>query len=266
MKRRLEFSRLESSSDDEECQGWELERQAGLQDTGAEATSAKVQSKKSGNKSPLKVQKVERKTYARSDKVPSKKSDGCKEAEGKKKINQPMRKAAARKRSWLESSEGEEEPLLDSKKLLAGGGEEEPLLDSKELLAGGGEEEQDDKEAGVGGGWKGATLKDQTKLSAALHYLSSTTSSALATSVKKARDPQAPRRPLTSYLVFTKEQRAEVVAGMPHLGPKEVLRELGRRWVELTEAERKPYCDKASQLKEEYEKAVQSYAGQRGAE
>ena len=250
MKRRLEFSRLESSSDDEECQGWELDRQAGLQDTGAEATSAKVQSKKSGNKSPLKVQKVERKTYARSDKVPSKKSDGCKEVEGKKKINQPMRKAAAKKRSWLESSEGEEEPLLDS----------------KELLAGGGEEEQEDKEAGGGGGWKGATLKDQTKLSAALHYLSSTTSSALATSAKKARDPQAPRRPLTSYLVFTKEQRAEVVAGMPHLGPKEVLRELGRRWVELTEAERKPYCDKASQLKEEYEKAVQSYAGQRGAE
>ena len=50
---------------------------------------------------------------------------------------------------------------------------------------------------------------------------------------RKKRDPMAPKRPISAFLEFTRDERPKILA---ELGPKsfgEVSRELGSRWRSL---------------------------------
>jgi len=74
-------------------------------------------------------------------------------------------------------------------------------------------------------------------------------------STKKRKADEAPKpkqnRTLSSYMLFMAVERATVKAAHPELKPKEVLSELGRRWQQLAPAAKKPFEDKAAQLKQE---------------
>jgi len=61
------------------------------------------------------------------------------------------------------------------------------------------------------------------------------------TSVAPAQAPQRtrPKRPLTAYLVFMQERRAEVAAAHPELDFGGIGRYMGQLWSALTPAERK---------------------------
>ena len=51
----------------------------------------------------------------------------------------------------------------------------------------------------------------------------------------------AKSRPANAFMRFSKEQRPTVKQECPDMQPKDILRELGRRWQELTEDEKQPY-------------------------
>jgi len=77
------------------------------------------------------------------------------------------------------------------------------------------------------------------------------------------KDPDAPKRPTNAYMLFSESCRGELLqSGM---SVPEVGKELGRRWKELSEEDRKPWQEKLSSLHTEYEEKLQQYTFSGGA-
>ncbi len=80
---------------------------------------------------------------------------------------------------------------------------------------------------------------------------------------KKAKDPNAPKRPLNSYMLFRKDVNTEVKAELEanaQEGEKVnitmVARAVGQRWRDLTDKQKAPYDEKAKALREAYKQLV----------
>lgn len=74
---------------------------------------------------------------------------------------------------------------------------------------------------------------------------------------KAKKDPNAPKRPLSGYLIFVEDQRKE--GGMEGIAAKDVMTELGHRWKALTEEEKTPFNERAEKLKSQYKKQLDVY-------
>ncbi|XP_054810253.1 high mobility group B protein 7-like [Prosopis cineraria] len=85
---------------------------------------------------------------------------------------------------------------------------------------------------------------------------------------KKGKDPNKPKRPPTAFFVFLEEFRKSFKEANPDSNDvKRVGKEAGEKWKSLSDEEKKPYMDRAAELKAEYEKALESYnAAEDGAE
>lgn len=74
---------------------------------------------------------------------------------------------------------------------------------------------------------------------------------------KWTKDPSAPKKAMTPYIVFGKAVRETVTAEMkvqnPAVKPTEIMREISERWGKLSVEERAPYDAEASKDKERYE-------------
>lgn len=55
---------------------------------------------------------------------------------------------------------------------------------------------------------------------------------------RKDKDPDAPKRPITSYLIFQEAKRKEITAKHPELPYKEVLKLLGIEWKNMSDADK----------------------------
>ncbi|KAB2624039.1 high mobility group B protein 7-like [Pyrus ussuriensis x Pyrus communis] len=76
---------------------------------------------------------------------------------------------------------------------------------------------------------------------------------------KKDKDPNAPKRPLTAFFLFLDDFRKSYKEANPDSkGVKTVTREGGEKWKSMTDEEKKPYVDKAAELKQEYKRALES--------
>ena len=71
-------------------------------------------------------------------------------------------------------------------------------------------------------------------------------------SKKKARDPLAPKLPLSSYMEFAMEERSKVVADLGQLTIGESGKELGRRWTNLTTELKSKFEQKGRTNKERF--------------
>lgn len=72
------------------------------------------------------------------------------------------------------------------------------------------------------------------------------------TKEKMAKDPAAPKKPSSNYILFSNEHRAKVKEDHPSWQPKEVLSELGRMWREdLSEDDKKKYDKLKEKLKKQ---------------
>eukprot|EP00484_Ammonia_sp_Unknown_P029227 CAMPEP_0197027012 /NCGR_PEP_ID=MMETSP1384-20130603/7011_1 /TAXON_ID=29189 /ORGANISM="Ammonia sp." /LENGTH=339 /DNA_ID=CAMNT_0042455801 /DNA_START=389 /DNA_END=1408 /DNA_ORIENTATION=+ len=78
---------------------------------------------------------------------------------------------------------------------------------------------------------------------------------------RRPKDAQCPKRPLSSYFLFTKEARAATKQEFPEKSVTEIAKELSRKWKALTEEEKKPYNEGAARLKEQYKKDIETYEG-----
>ncbi|KAK3189216.1 hypothetical protein Dsin_028777 [Dipteronia sinensis] len=75
---------------------------------------------------------------------------------------------------------------------------------------------------------------------------------------KKGSDSNKPKRPPTAFFIFMDDFRKEFKAANPDSkGVTEVTKQGGERWKSLTDEEKKPYVDKAAELKAEYAKALE---------
>ena len=83
---------------------------------------------------------------------------------------------------------------------------------------------------------------------------------------KPVRDPDEPRRPLTSFMLFQGEKKDELKLELPALNPRDVSRELGRRWGLLEEEEKRVYVERAAQLMLAYQEALATYKAGKNAQ
>ncbi|ORZ13543.1 high mobility group box domain-containing protein, partial [Absidia repens] len=77
-----------------------------------------------------------------------------------------------------------------------------------------------------------------------------------ATSEKKTRqkkDPNTPKRGLSAYMFFSQSNREQIKAENPDATFGQLGKLLGAKWKELSDAEKKPYQDKADADKKRYE-------------
>ena len=56
------------------------------------------------------------------------------------------------------------------------------------------------------------------------------------------KDPNAPRRPTTAYLLFCQQNRDKLRAANPGMAFLDVTKELGQQWTQLDEEERQVHC------------------------
>jgi len=78
---------------------------------------------------------------------------------------------------------------------------------------------------------------------------------------KKVKDPDAPKRPITSYLYFCQEQRPVLKKECPDLKGSQITSELSVRWNALSEKEKQKYVESALVDRNRYATEMQKYRG-----
>jgi len=68
-----------------------------------------------------------------------------------------------------------------------------------------------------------------------------------------------PKRPLTGYMLFSKDRRARMTASELQKSPPDIIRMLGAEWKGLPEAQKQPYNDKYEKLKAEHDRVMEKW-------
>ena len=75
----------------------------------------------------------------------------------------------------------------------------------------------------------------------------------------KAQERSHVKRPLNSFMVFSSEHRRSIAAKNPSMAHCEISKMCSERWRSMTEEEKKPFIDKATQLKELHKEQFPDY-------
>ena len=77
--------------------------------------------------------------------------------------------------------------------------------------------------------------------------------------IKKRKDPNLPKRPMSSFLFFCNEYRGKVLAENPDLKMGGVMKELGKIWKELDDNKKEKFIKLAETAKGQYEERLEQY-------
>ena len=77
--------------------------------------------------------------------------------------------------------------------------------------------------------------------------------------VRKLKDPEAPKRGTSSFLLFAREERSKILADVGAISVGEMGKELGRRWGRLGEEERDRFNQMARKDSERYREEMKTY-------
>jgi len=77
--------------------------------------------------------------------------------------------------------------------------------------------------------------------------------------VKKPKDPNAPKRPQSSYFVFSNKRRKEMKETNPDKKLTEISKMIAAEWKVMDNTSKKPYEQEAKELKEKYETDMKKY-------
>ena len=77
--------------------------------------------------------------------------------------------------------------------------------------------------------------------------------------LKAKKDPNRPKRPINSYTFFCKEHRDKIKDTNPDIGFKELNKQLGKMWNELTEEKKEKYIILGKSEKERYRYDMEEY-------
>ncbi|KAI8384348.1 high mobility group box domain-containing protein, partial [Radiomyces spectabilis] len=76
---------------------------------------------------------------------------------------------------------------------------------------------------------------------------------------RKKKDPNAPKRYMGSYLLWSQEFRHKLKELEPDLNPRDVAKAMGEKWKSMTEKEKEPYVKRAEKEKARYEQEMSEY-------
>jgi len=80
---------------------------------------------------------------------------------------------------------------------------------------------------------------------------------------KPIKDPNAPKKPLSAYFLFSQEERLKVKAENPDYSITEVAKELGRRWATLNPALKSSYEQRYQDARKVYDQEMNHYKPQK---
>ena len=76
---------------------------------------------------------------------------------------------------------------------------------------------------------------------------------------KKEKDPNAPKRATTGFMVFSNEIRPKVKTEHPDAKVTDLAKIIGEKWRGMTYAQKKPHNDKAQKDKDRYAREIAAY-------
>ncbi|KAJ3038281.1 Non-histone chromosomal protein 6 [Rhizophlyctis rosea] len=76
---------------------------------------------------------------------------------------------------------------------------------------------------------------------------------------KAKKDPNAPKKPLSAFIIFSNENRARIKEENPAAEFKDIGKLLGTAWRGMGESEKQKYQKKADQDKERYAREEKAY-------
>ena len=79
------------------------------------------------------------------------------------------------------------------------------------------------------------------------------------TNQKLMKDPNAPKKPLSAYFLFNKEERIKVKAEFPDYSIIEMAKEIGRRWAYIDPVIKQSYEQRYQESRRQYEQDMQEY-------
>jgi len=68
-----------------------------------------------------------------------------------------------------------------------------------------------------------------------------------------------PKRPLTGYMLFSKDRRARLTASEGQKSPTDLVTMFGAEWKGMSEAQKQPYLDKYEKLKAEHDRVMEKW-------
>merc|ERR1712241_1533642 len=80
---------------------------------------------------------------------------------------------------------------------------------------------------------------------------------------KPRKDPNAPKKPLSAYFLFSQDERLKVKAEYPDYSITEVAKELGRRWASIDPNVKSGYEQRYQESRKQYEQAMTAYKPQK---
>lgn len=80
---------------------------------------------------------------------------------------------------------------------------------------------------------------------------------------KPIKDPNAPKKPLSAYFLFSQEERLKVKAENPDYSITEVAKELGRRWATLNPSLKQSYEQRYQDARKVYDQEMNHYKPQK---
>ncbi|CAF1390073.1 unnamed protein product [Adineta steineri] len=81
---------------------------------------------------------------------------------------------------------------------------------------------------------------------------------------KSQKDPNAPKRPLSTFFLFSADERPKIKKDNPSLSVADIAKVIGERWRSIGEDRKKHYEERARTEKERYEREIAAYKQQGG--
>ena len=78
---------------------------------------------------------------------------------------------------------------------------------------------------------------------------------------KKFKDPNAPKKPLTAYIIFSIDEGKKVREANPSMSTPEVMKQIGQNWAELGTEDKRRYEEKAAADKARFAGEQEAYKG-----
>ncbi|KAH7912462.1 high mobility group box domain-containing protein [Hygrophoropsis aurantiaca] len=76
---------------------------------------------------------------------------------------------------------------------------------------------------------------------------------------KKPKDPNAPKRPASAYLIFQNGIRAKLKADNPNLQQKDLLQMISLQWAQMSDEDKQPYYSQVAEAKEKFQMDKAAY-------
>jgi len=76
---------------------------------------------------------------------------------------------------------------------------------------------------------------------------------------KKKKDPNAPKQPLSSYFIFSEQERQKIKSENPNIPLTELGKELGRRWAKIDPSLKAKYQAQAEEARQKYDVDMAAY-------